>query len=264
MKALKDKLVWITGASSGIGEALTYAFAEKGSRVIISGREFSTLEKVKAKCTYPSKVEIVVIDLAKHQGLYQSAQKVNDQFGTVDILINNAGISQRSLVIETDFKVDEQLININLLGTIALTKAVLPSMVSKKSGHIIVVSSLMGKFASKYRSSYCAAKHGLQGFFDSLRLEMHEHNVQVMLVCPGFVKTEVSKNALVADGSKQGTMDSGTENGLDPSLVAQRIISALSKNKQEVYIGKNEVLGVYANRFFPKLFSKFLRNAKVT
>jgi len=261
---MKNEIVWITGASSGIGEALAYAFAEKGYLLILSGRNAIKLEVVKQKCPKPEQVEIVLLDLSKQDELMQTAQNVIAQFGRIDILINNAGISQRSLAIETSFEVDQQLINTNLLGTIALTKAVLPTMVKRKQGHIIVISSLMGKFASPLRSAYAASKHGLHGFFDALRMELADYNIKILMVCPGFVKTNISINAVTADGSKQDTMDDATNKGLEPSDVAKKIIAALSKNKEEIYIGKREIMGIYLKRFFPKLLTKVLKRAKVT
>jgi len=261
---LQNKVVWITGASSGIGEAISYAFAEKGCQLILSGRNAVKLEDVKRKCQKPDKVEIVLMDISKHNELTQTTQKVIAQFGHIDILVNNAGISQRSMAIETSFEVDQKIINTNLLGTIAFTKAVLPSMVKRKQGQIIVISSLMGKFAAPLRSGYAASKHGLHGFFDALRMELDDYNIKVLMVCPGFVKTNISINAITADGSKQGTMDDATNKGILPNEVAKKILSALNRNKEEIYIGKREVTGVYLKRFFPKLLTKVLKKAKVT
>ncbi len=261
---LNNKVVWITGASSGIGEAIAYAFAQQGCRLVLSGRNTATLAIVKNNCTKAAAVTIVPFDLAEHDTLATAAKQAVEQFGRVDILVNNAGISQRSLIVETDFEVDKQLVNTNLLGTIGLTKALLPSMIAQQSGHIIVVSSLMGKFSAPLRSTYAAAKHGLHGFFDALRLELEQDQINVLMVCPGYVVTNISKNALTGDGSKQETMDEATANGIEAKQVAQELLTALAKNKEEIYVGKKEVIGVYLKRYFPKLLNRVIKRSKVT
>jgi dehydrogenase/reductase SDR family member 7B len=260
----KNQTVWITGASSGIGESMAYAFAKQGSKLILSGRDVAALERVKNNCQGASSVDVVRLDLANHEELYKIADEVLQKHGQIDILVNNAGISQRSLAKETVFAVDKLLVDVNLLGTIALTKAVLPSMLERKNGSIVVVSSLMGKFGAPMRSTYAAAKHGLHGFFDALRAECFQENLRVLMVCPGFVKTNISINSVVADGSKQGTMDDATGKGLHPDVVAQKVLKALASGKDEIYVGGKELLGVYLKRFFPALLNKMVRTAKVT
>jgi dehydrogenase/reductase SDR family member 7B len=259
-----NKKVWITGASSGIGEALSYAFALEGAHLILSGRNIAELERVKQGCKGASALDIVPLDIANHAETFKITEGVLSRLGSIDVLINNAGISQRSLAKETDFSVDTHIIQVDLLGTIALTKAVLPAFLAQKSGQIVVISSLMGKFGAPMRSTYSAAKHGLHGFFDTLRAELYDDNVKVLMVCPGYVKTNISINAVVADGSKQGTMDEATGKGLSPSVVAQKIIRAVKNNKQELYVGGREVLGIYLKRFFPRILSIVVRKAKVT
>jgi short-subunit dehydrogenase len=261
---LKNKKVWITGASSGIGEALSYAYAQEGVHLILSGRNITELERVKLACEGAFSVEIVPLDLSNHAEIFKITEGVIAKLGTIDVLINNAGISQRSLAKETDFMVDTHIIQVDLLGTIALTKAVLPAFLAQKSGQIVVISSLMGKFGAPMRSSYSAAKHGLHGFFDTLRAELYDDNVKVLMVCPGYINTNISINAVVADGSKQGTMDDATGKGLAPSVLAQKIIRATKANKQEIYVGGREVMGIYLKRFFPRLLSVVVRKAKVT
>lgn len=256
------KTVWITGASSGIGESLAYTFAKQGYNIIISGRNTEALNKVKQNCNNSSRVEIIPLDIANHNSIPSIAQQVISTFGTIDILVNNAGVSQRSLAVETSFDVDKSIIDTNLLGTIALTKAILPAMIKNKSGHIATVSSLMGKIGTPLRSSYAASKHGLHGFFDSLRAEVKDQNIKVTIVCPGFVRTNISLNALTATGEKQATMDEKTNAGLNPDIVAERILKAIKKQKEEVNIGGIEILAVYVKRFFPALFSKIISKIK--
>lgn len=260
----KGKKIWITGASSGIGEALTYAFAAEGAHLIISARNVAELERVKNNCKGAQAVEIVRLDIGNHDEIFSTAQDVILKIGTIDVLINNAGISQRSLAKDTDFKVDTHIVNVDLLGTIAISKAVLPSMIAQKSGQFVVISSLMGKFGAPMRSTYAAAKHGLHGFFDTLRAECFNDNIKVLMVCPGYVRTNISMNAVVADGSKQGTMDDATDKGLDPSVVAQKILKAVKNGKQEINIGGKEVMAIYLKRFFPSILSNVVRKVKTT
>jgi short-subunit dehydrogenase len=188
---------------------------------------------------------------------------VLSKVGKIDILINNGGISQRSLAKDTALEVDQKLMAINYFGTVALTKAVLPSMLTHHLGHIVTITSLTGKFGTPYRSSYAASKHALHGFFDSLRAELVQASIKVTLVCPGFVRTNVSINALTGSGSKLGTMDEATDKGMDPDQLARKILRAIENEKEEVYFGGKEVLGVYMKRFFPRYFSKMLQKAKV-
>lgn len=260
----KDKKVWITGASSGIGEQIAYAFAQEGAHLILSARNKAELERVKNGCTAALKVDIVILDIANHAEIFTIAKDVISKVGAIDVLVNNAGISQRSFAKDTDFEVDTHIVNVDLLGTIAMTKAVLPTMLAQKSGQIMVVSSLMGKFGAPMRSTYAAAKHGLHGFFDTLRAELFDDNIKVLMVCPGFIRTNISLNAVTADGSKQGTMDDATGKGIDPSVLAAKILKALKNGKEEIYVGGREVMGIYLKRFFPRILSRVVRKAKTT
>lgn len=263
MQYFANKTVWITGASSGIGEALALEFARQGARLVLSARNEAELKRVAAACGRADTI-IQTLDLADHASLPGAVQAVLSKAGNVDVLVNNGGISQRSLVKDTSFEVDKKLINVNLLGTIALTKALLPHFLERRTGHFVVITSLTGKFGTPLRSSYASAKHGLHGFFDSLRAEVWRDNVQVTLVCPGFISTKVSVNALSGDGSPQGSMDSATQAGKSPESLAKAIVKAVKNGKYELYFGGKEVLGVYIKRFFPKFFANMLRKAKVT
>lgn len=260
----KNKTIWITGASSGIGEALAYEFAHQGANLVLSARREDALKQVAANCNPAVKVWIEILDVANFASLPDKAKSIIEKAGQVDILINNAGVSQRSLAKDTDFSVDERLININLLGTIALTKAILPYMLQRKTGHFVVISSLMGKFSSPLRSAYAAAKHGLHGFFDALRMEIEPDGLHVTMVCPGFIKTDISKNALVGDGEKQGKMDDAQESGMLPSVLAKKIVHAVGKQKDEVYFGGKETFAIYLNRLSPSLLKKVVMGSKVT
>ena len=261
----RNKVVMITGASSGIGEALVYQFDKLGAKIVIAARRVEELERVKNNCKNPQNILIQRLDLENHEEIPLVAENVLKQLKKIDILINNGGVSQRSLVKDTALEVDRKIMNINFLGTVALTKAVLPSMLQYKSGHIVVISSITGKIGVKLRSAYAASKHALHGFFDSLRYESVDDNIHVTIVCPGYIRTNVSINALTADGSAQNSMDEATANGLDPNFLAKKIIDAVMKKKEEVIIaGKKEKLGIYLKRFFPSLLTKVMSKAKVT
>jgi len=261
----KDKVVWITGASSGIGEALTYELANQDAKLILSARNVAKLETVKSKCKNPDKVQLIPLDLADYQAFYKTVASAIDCFGDIDILVNNGGISQRSLIKDTDIAVDERIMTINYLGTVALTKALLPHFIKQQKGQFVVTTSIVGKVATPLRSAYSASKHALHGFFDSLRAEHYQDNIQVTLICPGFVATDVSKNALVGDGSKQGTMDTATQNGIQPTAFAKKMAKAIQQEKQEAYIGgTKEIFAVYVKRWFPRLLAKMIRKMAVT
>ena len=263
MQSIKDKVVWITGASSGIGEALVYALEKKNCKLIISARNEVALQRVRDNCGHKDYVKILPMDLGDHNSMGAKVTTALSFFNEIDVLINNAGISQRSLIVDTEFKVYKKLMDVNYLGTVALTKALLPYFIKTKKGHFVTVTSLMGKFGSPYRSGYCGAKHALHGFFDVLRMEHEKDGIDVTLICPGFVQTNIAKNALTADGSQQQTDDSATQNGLPVSVFAQKMIRAIEQKKFEAYIGKGETKGVYLKRFFPKLLHKVVLRSQV-
>ena len=184
-------------------------------------------------------------------------------FGRVDIIIHSGGVSQRSLALETDLNVAQKIMNINFWGTVALTQNILPSMLSNNTGHIVVISSLVGKFGTKFRSAYSASKHALHGYFDSLRTEINPQ-IKISIICPGFIKTNVTINALTADGSKQNSMDDAQANGMPADKCAIKIIKAIQSGKEEVNIGGKEKYAVLLKRILPSLFSRIVRTAKVT
>jgi short-subunit dehydrogenase len=263
--SFKNKVVWVTGASSGIGKATVLALAEKDAKLIISSRNIKRLEEVRIRCKNPENVKILQLDLDNYRNLEGLVKEANSLFGTIDILINNGGISQRSLAIDTGITVDDKIFKTNYFGTVALSKALLPYFVSKKNGHFVVVTSVVGKIGTPLRSSYAASKHALHGFFDSLRAEVHQDNIVVTLICPGFVNTEISMNALTGDGSPQNSLDKGTANGLAPDYFTKHMLKAIARKKQEVVIGgKLEVFAVYAKRFFPKILASMVRKLAVT
>ncbi|HPI92215.1 MAG TPA: SDR family oxidoreductase [Deltaproteobacteria bacterium] len=260
----RDKVVWITGASSGIGEALAYAFAERGAHLILSARNEQRLMEVKSRCASPENHDAVTLDLEHSDAFEPLVRSVLEKYGRIDVLVNSGGISQRGLAAETGMETVRRVMETDFFGTVALTKAVLPSMLERDSGHIVVVSSLMGKFSTPLRSAYAASKHALHGFFDGLRAELHDTGIRVTIVCPGFIRTNISINALCADGSCHGVMDDAQASGMAASVCAERTIAALDKGRDEVLIGGREIIGVYLKRFVPGLFNRIIARAKVT
>jgi short-subunit dehydrogenase len=257
------KTVWITGASSGIGEACARAFAREGAQLVLSARRRDELDRVRATCREPERVRIVPLDLAEVAHSIEKARAAVDEAGIVDIMVHNGGISQRSRAIDTALDVDHRLFDVNYFGTVALTKALLPGMVERRAGHFVVVTSLTGIVGTPLRTSYAASKHALHGFFDSLRAEHHDDGLAVTIVCPGFVHTDVSRNALTADGHAQGTMDEATARGISPDACAAGIVRATIRRREEVYVGGRETVGPYLKRYAPALFSRLIRRAKV-
>lgn len=261
---VKNKIIWITGASSGIGEALCYKLNQAGAKLIISSRNNEGLYQVKSKCTKNQlDIHVLPLDLENITDLKDKAQAALNIFGRIDIIIHSGGVSQRSLAMDTALDVSQKIMNINFWGTVALTQAILPSMISNQLGHIVIISSLVGKFGTKFRSTYSASKHALHGYFDSLRSEI-DPKVRISIICPGFIKTNVTINALTANGTRQNTMDDAQANGMSADECAVQIIKAIQSEKEEVYIGGKEKYAVLFKRFLPGVFSKLVRKAKVT
>jgi len=262
---IKNKTVWITGASSGIGKALATEFSKQGANLILSARNEKKLLEVKELCENDEKVKILPLDLTNFDIFENKVEEAISLFNGIDILVNNGGISQRSLTAETHLSVDQQIFNVNYFGTIALTKALLPHFMSKQSGQFVVISSILGKIGTPLRTAYAGSKHALHGFFDSLRAEVYDNNIAVTLICPGYVNTNVSKNALTADGSKYNIDDQGNANGMPPEVFANKAIKYIAKQKQEIVIaGFKETTAIYLKRFYPALLSKIIRKVNVT
>ncbi|MCZ4242751.1 SDR family oxidoreductase [Pedobacter punctiformis] len=258
-----SKIVWITGASSGIGEALVYKYFKAGDKLIISARNRDELFRVKSNCQNSFNVHVLPFDLNETETLSEKAEAAIRIFGKIDLLINSGGVSQRSLALETNLQTEQKIMNTNFWGTVILSKAVLPVMIANGGGQIVCISSLVGKFGTKFRSAYSASKHALHGYFDSLRSEVYDQNINITIVCPGFIKTQVSVNALTGTGKNQGTMDDAQNNGMSAEACATEIVTAIKNKKEEVYIGGQETKAVLLKRFFPKIFSKKVRKAKV-
>lgn len=259
-----NKTVWITGASSGIGEALAVALSQKGAILILSARRVDELERVKARCAHPENVYTLPLDVTQYDSIPAAAEKAIGYRGKVDMLINNAGVSQRSLVKETLFEVDKRIMEINYFGTIAVTKAILPHFLQNGKGHYVTISSVTGKYGTPFRSAYAASKHALHGFFDSLRAELEPAGIRVTLISPGFIKTPITFAALTGDGSPLNMSDTGNANGLDPDYFAEKMLRVVAKQKREKAIGgPKEMFGIYMKRFFPGIFANMIKKINV-
>lgn len=265
MTKIKDKVILITGASSGIGEALAYELSKKGGKLILSARRESELNRVRQNCKNPESIEILPMDLSESESIPQKAREAEAIHGYIDILINCGGVSQRDKIIETKMEVDRRIMEINYFGSVILTKSLLPKMIERKKGHQIIITSAVGIITTPFRSAYAASKHALHGFYDTLRAEHYLDNIKVSIILPGYVRTKISYNALMGDGTAQNKMDDAQDQGLSPEQCAKKIMVAIEKDKEEVYIGGfREVAGIYVKRFFPGLFSKIIRKAAVT
>lgn len=237
MARFQDKVVWITGASSGIGEAMAKSFAAEGARIVLSGRREAALQAVAD--ALPTESFILPFEVTDYEVLAEKVAAAWAWKGRVDILANNAGISQRSLALNTDPQVYTHLLNVDLIAPIWLTQLQLKRMKSAGGAHIIAISSVAGRIGAPLRTAYCAAKHGLIGYMDALRAEVSmRHNIHVTNVLPGSVATDVSRNAVTADGSSRGKSDSNIDNGDDPMECAAAILDAVESKTPEIYFAK--------------------------
>ncbi len=261
--SFRNKTVWITGASSGIGAALTRALAEEGATLIISARSVEKLKDIQT--SFPdSNIHVVPLDLSKPAMINEVAENVLSQFNHLEYVFHNGGISQRSMSNETAIEVDRKLMEINYFGAVILTKKVLPHFLNQGRGHFIVTSSIVGKFGFPLRSAYSASKHALHGYFESLRAEYEQKGINVTIVCPGRIRTDISMNALDKDGNASKQMDDAQLQGMSADLCARRMLHATLRNKREVLIGGKELIMVYFKRFIPFLFYKIVGKVKPT
>lgn len=253
----KRKLVWVTGASSGIGKGLCNAYANKNYDILLSGRRVEALNEVAASLTTQS--EILDFDVEDFAQIDQALEKLKAMEKFPDIIILNAGISQRSYAMDTDMSVTERIMKVNFFSNVYIVKSLLSLIISNKT-HLVIISSVSGKLGSQMRSSYSASKHALHGYFDSLRAELASDGVKITLVCPGYVATDISMNALTGNGKPQKSMDINTANGISVEYLASKILKVVASEKNEVYIGGKEILAIYLQRFLPGILAKL--NAK--
>jgi len=266
MKYFEHKTIWITGASSGIGEGLVKQLSQYDCKLLISARRLKELERVKSECARgAAQIACLTLDLAQAETIAARVEEAKRLFGDIDILINNGGISQRDTAINTSMDVHRRLMEVNYFGTISLTSVLLPDMVNRKSGHIVVITSTVGILSTPKRSGYAASKHALHGYFDALRAEHHDDHVKVTLICPGWINTNLSLFALKGDGSTQNFKDDTHKKGMTVDVFSRKAIRVIAKQKQLAYIGGFlEVFGIYMKRLFPWLTSIIIRKIKVT
>ena len=260
-----NKTIWITGASSGIGEASAYQFAKEKANLILTATREDKLNEVQQKCiNLGAKCKVLPYDLSDLENIDELTNKAIAAFGNIDVAFLNAGISQRSKTLETSFTVDEKIMAVNFFAPVKITKHLLPKMIKNGGGTIAVTSSISGKFGFPLRSAYASSKFAVYGFFETVHAEYYNDNIRVVMVCPGRIKTNISYNALEADGTKHAKMDSGQQEGMSAEKAAIKIVRAINKRKPEVLVGGKELIMVYIKRFCPNLTRKLVRKVSAT
>ena len=258
------KTVWITGASSGIGEACACRYAAQGCRLILTSSSRQKLEAVADRCRREgaAAVRVLPYDLAEPDGIRLLSREAWNTFGGIDILFCNAGISQRTSVEDTPLPMVRKIMEVNFFAPVAMAEAVLPLMISNGGGRIAVTTSIAGRFGFPLRCAYSASKHALNGFFETLRAENSDKGISVTLVCPGRVRTNISFNALDKGGEKHAVMDPGQDSGLSAEKAAKVIVRAIDRRRNEVLVGRGELVMVYIKRFFPDLCARLARRIR--
>lgn len=260
---MNQQVVWITGASSGIGEALAVAWAQVGAKLVLSARRVDELERVRASLPRSDEHLVLPLDMAESAGFAAAVATVKARFGRLDVLVNNAGITQRSRVMDTSMEVDRRIMEVDFFGVVGLTRAVLPWLKEQGAGQLVIISSLVGELPTPKRAAYSAAKHALHGWFEALRAEEFAW-LKILMVLPGFVRTQVSINALEGDGRAHGQMDDYQAAGMAPEVCAARILKAVRQERASVIIAGRERVGIYVKRLFPALYRFVIRRVKVT
>lgn len=259
----KDQVVWITGASSGIGEAVALFMADDGAKLVLSARRRDELERVKQVIvdlgSNADNVMILPLDVTDEAAMPVAIDAVLEQFGRIDMLFNNAGISQRSLCVDTTMATYRKLFEVDFFGQIALTKLVLPIMIEQKSGHMVITSSVAGKIGVAMRTGYCAVKHAVMGFYDALRTEVDQYGIKVTSITPGFIKTNISVNAVKGDGEAFGKMDNDIAGGMEVGEAALVIMKGFKAGKYEIPVGNGpEMTALKIKRFMPNRLIKMM------
>ena len=261
MAKLENKVVWITGASSGIGEALSYELAHSGAKLILSARNIKNLEKVKSQITSNGGIaEVLSMDLEQLDQLPAKVEMALSIYGQIDCLINNAGLAVRDYVHATDLSVDQKIMNINYFAPVVLTKALLPYFKIKGSGHFVVTSSLSGKYGVPRVSSYAASKHALHGFYETLRSETVDLGIYITIIVPGIIQTNITAHAVTGSGIKTGRVEETFRKAYPVKKAAQKIKQAIVRRKEEVFVGGAEGFTLILNRISPWLLRRFIRN----
>jgi dehydrogenase/reductase SDR family member 7B len=263
MNYYANKVAWITGASSGIGEALAHELVRCGGRVIISARREEELKRVQQQAGQ-SNVYILPLDLEATGTFHTKVQEAIAAFGHIDLMIHNGGISQRSLVKDTLPQVQRKVMEVDYFSYMELTRLLLPHLLQRNSGHIAVISSVMGKIGTPLRSAYAAAKHALHGYFDCLRTEVWKQNIKVTVIMPGYIKTKVSLNAVTASGTPLNETGKNIGHGYPADKTAKQILNAIRRGCYEKYVGRpfsKEWMALHLMRLFPSLAIRIFRTA---
>lgn len=260
----KDKVVVITGATSGIGRALALQMAAPNVHLVLAARRLDELSNIANECSLKGAIcTPLFVDMANPNAISAFVDAIKNKYKIVDILINNAGISQRSHAEMTPIEVDRQIMEVNFFGQVALTKALWPLINESKKANIVLISSVVGSFGFPQRSAYSASKHALEGFFESWMMEKTNDKVHFTIVAPGRINTNISYSALKADGTAHQLLDKGQENGITPENCARKIINGFTRNKRKVYIAKQELVLVALRKCVPFLFFKLVKRLKL-
>ena len=256
--------VWITGASSGIGEACALRWAAQGARLILTSSSLERLNPVAAKCREAGAADVCVLpcDLGDPAAVEGLTVKAWDAFGGIDTAYLSAGISQRTTVEDTSMEMMRKIMEINYFSPVTIAKALLPKMLERGGGHIAVTTSIAGRFGFPLRCGYSSSKFALYGFFETLQAEYADRGIQVTLVCPGRVRTNISFYALDKGGKQHGKLDSGQAGGLSAEKAARKIVCAIAKGRREVLVGRGELIMVWIKRFLPGLCARLARRIK--
>lgn len=261
----KNKTVLVTGASSGIGEAIVMQLAGQCSKLIITSENAQEISRVGDQCRkYGANVSSKIMDQSNPLHVQNVINEILEENQRIDVVILNAGISQRDSANDTEIEIHDKIMQINFRSNVQITKMILPVMLANGGGYIGVTSSISGKFGFHLRSSYAASKHAIHGYFESLGIEYRKQNIFVTIVCPGRVKTKISVHALHGDGKIHGKMDEGQQKGISAERCAYQYLKALKNKRREKLIGGKELLMAYLKRFFPCIFYSLAQKIKPT
>lgn len=263
MYSFKGKKILITGASSGIGAGVACELASRGASLFLAARNAARLEEVKSRCeAMGAEAEVFSVDMASESSIAEFASVVDRRGLLFDVIVLNAGISQRALTFDTDIAVDRKVMETNFFGPVLLTKMLASQIRGTRSVRLAVTTSISGLFGFPLRSAYCASKHALFGFFESLEIE--NPNVRVTFLIPGRINTPISKSALHGDGRSHDTMDQGQANGMDVDACAKVAVKAIARGRHRKLIGKGELIIVYIKKLCPWLFFKIAGRISAT
>jgi short-subunit dehydrogenase len=264
MNQFSNKVIVITGASSGIGKSLALQLSAENVQLILAARRLDELKLIAEDCVKKGAVcTCLYIDMASPDSISSFVEIVSKQFQKIDVLINNAGISQRSHAEETSIEVDRKIMEINFFAQVHLTKSLWPLLINSAHANIVLISSVVGSFGFPRRSAYSASKHALEGFFESWMLENKRKNIFFTTISPGRIYTNISYSALKADGSQHLQLDAGQEKGIKPDVCAKKIIKAIAGNKRKVYVAEQEMILIFLRKCIPGLFFKLVKKLKL-